>query len=304
MVVLDLLLAVPVGALVGLSLGALGGGGSILTVPALVYLLGQDAHGATTASLVIVGVTALAGSAAHARAGRVRAGKGLVFGALGIAGSFVGSRLSSGIGTNLLLGAFSGLLLVASGAMARRSRQLAARTGDVVLEPVALSGARGPEAAVRPEGGELPVVTEVQRAPVARAAATGHSALATGRYWAKVVAAASVVGLLTGFFGVGGGFVVVPALVLALGLTMPEAVGTSLLVIAINSAAALVSRVGTHPRVDWSLAAVFVFAAITGSVFGNRVASRARPERLGLAFSLLLLGVASYTAARSLPHLW
>ena len=301
---LDLLLAVPVGALVGLSLGALGGGGSILTVPALVYLLGQDAHGATTTSLVIVGVTALAGSAAHARAGRVRAGKGLVFGALGVAGSFAGSRLSSGIGTNVLLGAFSGLLLVAAGAMARRSRQMAAHTGGTVLEPVPLNGTRGPEAGDGPEATARPVGLEAERAPVALAAPTGPAAGGSGRYWAKVVAAASVVGLLTGFFGVGGGFVVVPALVLALGLAMPAAVGTSLLVIAINSAAALVSRVGTHPRVDWSLAAVFVVAAVAGSVFGNRVASRTRPERLGLAFSLLLVGVAFYTAARSLPHLW
>ena len=75
------ILAVPAGLLIGLSLGALGGVGSILTVPALVYVLGQSAHGATTASLVIVGVTSLAGMAAHARAGRVRFGSGLIFGA-------------------------------------------------------------------------------------------------------------------------------------------------------------------------------------------------------------------------------
>jgi uncharacterized membrane protein YfcA len=98
-----LLLALPVGAVIGLSLGALGGGGSILTVPALVYLLDQSPHGATTASLLIVGVTALGGMAAHLRSGRVQVRSGLVFGALGAGGSYTGSLLSASVDPNLLL---------------------------------------------------------------------------------------------------------------------------------------------------------------------------------------------------------
>ena len=81
------IIAIPAGLLIGLSLGALGGGGSILTVPALVYLLHQQPHAATTASLLIVGITALAGMTAHWRAGRVRLAQGITFGALGVAGS-------------------------------------------------------------------------------------------------------------------------------------------------------------------------------------------------------------------------
>ena len=119
----------------------------------------------------------------------------------------------------------------------------------------------------------------------------------------KVVAAATGVGLLTGFFGVGGGFVIVPALVLALGLEMPVAVGTSLFVIAINSAAALAARVGTHVHFAWPLLGVFIVAALAGTLAGNRVASRVDASRLTTAFTILLVAVATYSLIRSLPAL-
>jgi len=119
----------------------------------------------------------------------------------------------------------------------------------------------------------------------------------------KVVVTASAVGLLTGFFGVGGGFVVVPALVLALGFTMPVAIGTSLLVIAINSTSALLSRMGHGVQLDWVLIGVFTLAAIVGSLLGGRLATRVRPERLTAAFTTLLVAVALYTAVRSFPQL-
>jgi uncharacterized membrane protein YfcA len=105
-------LAVAVGLLIGLSLGALGGGGSILAVPALVYLLGQSPHQATTASLLVVGGAAVAGAIIHARAGRVRLREGAVFGVLGIAGSYGGSRLSAAVPASVLLAGF-GLLMLA-----------------------------------------------------------------------------------------------------------------------------------------------------------------------------------------------
>jgi uncharacterized membrane protein YfcA len=119
----------------------------------------------------------------------------------------------------------------------------------------------------------------------------------------KVVAAATAVGLLTGFFGVGGGFVIVPALVLALGFEMPAAVGTSLLVIAINSAASLAARLGGHVHLDWPLLAVFTVAALAGAVAGNRVACRVDASRLTAAFAVLLAAVAVYSLGRSLPGL-
>ena len=267
-----LAVAVPIGLLIGLSLGALGGGGSILTVPALVYVLGQDTKAATTGSLLIVGITALAGLAAHAREGRVRFLQGLLFGVLGIAGSWAGSRLSASVPPNVLLAAFSMLMLVVAAVMftrSRRARHTPAGSTDVSAQPI-----------------------------ITFSPWTCHCPRAV-----RVVVTASAVGLLTGFFGVGGGFAVVPALVLALGFTMPVAVGTSLLVIAINSASALVARAGHGMHLDWALLGAFTASAIVGSFAGGRLASRVPPRLLSQAFTVLLVLVALYMAARSVPTL-
>ena len=113
-------IAVAAGLLIGVLLGALGGGGSILTVPVLVYLLHQEPHAATAGSLLIVGITAAAGMIAHRRAGRVRLAPGIIFGVLGVAGSYAGTRLSSSVPPGLLLSLFAGLMLAAAAAMLRR----------------------------------------------------------------------------------------------------------------------------------------------------------------------------------------
>lgn len=267
-----LLLAVPLGLAIGLSLGALGGGGSILTVPALVYVLGQDPRTATTSSLVIVGLTSLIALGPHARAGRVRFGQGLLFGALGTAGSLAGSALSTSVDPDVLLSAFAVLMLVVAVLMLRRARQ-------------------APPAAGRTEPGSEPMLS------------LRPFSCACPRVL-KVVVTATGVGLLTGFFGVGGGFALVPALVLALGFPMRVAVGTSLLVIAVNSATALTARVTTSGgELDWTLIGTFTAAAVVGSLVGGRVASRAQPRTLTIAFAVLLLAVAVYTGVRSLPLL-
>ncbi len=298
-----LAIAIPVGLLIGLALGALGGGGSILTVPALVYLLDQSPHAATTGSLLIVGITALTGMAAHRRAGRVRVVQGLVFGVLGVAGSYVGTRLSASVDPNVLLTAFAVLMLVAAVAMLRRARKNQAE-GDggrpaADTKTVDRDDSRGPSVLTGPR---VAVLDPAREATTACTLPAVTARLDTCRAL-KVVAAATVVGLLTGFFGVGGGFVIVPALVLALGFEMPVAVGTSLLVIAVNSAAALVARLGGHTHLDWPLLGLFTLTAIAGSVAGNRVASKVDAAKLTVAFTVLLVAVAVYTAARSVPHL-
>jgi len=275
-----LAIAVPAGLLIGLSLGALGGGGSILTVPVLVYLLHQAPHAATTGSLLIVGITAAGGMIAHRRAGRVRLAPGITFGALGVAGSYAGTRLSSSIRPDLLLSLFAGLMLVAAAAMLRRRRGTASQHARAAENRPA--AARAP---ARPRAWQRPGTT----APV--------------RQGLKIIAAATGVGLLTGFFGVGGGFVIVPALVLALGFDMPAAVGTSLLVIVINSTTALAARLGSHTSLDWPLLGVFTVAALAGALAGNRVASRVDASRLTAAFTVLLVAVAAYSLVRSLPRL-
>lgn len=263
---------IPVGLVIGLSIGALGGGGSILAVPALVYLFGQDAVAATTTSLVVVGITSVIAAVPHGRAGRVRLGQAVVFGLLGVVGSFVGSLLSATVPQQVLLTAFAALILLVAGLMTRRRRRQARVGGMPHTEP-------------------RPVVTWRPRPKV------------NWRRAGLLLVTATGVGLLTGFFGVGGGFAVVPALVLALGLPMPVAVGTSLVVIAINSGTALLARAGQDVTLDWALIGGFTLAAVIGSLLGSRVVSRVSPARLNLAFTVLLVLVGVYTAARSVPQL-
>jgi len=298
--------AIPAGLLIGLSLGALGGGGSILTVPALVYLLHQQPHAATTGSLLIVGITAIAGTAAHWRAGRVRPVQGITFGVLGIAGSYAGTRLSASVSPDLLLTLFAVLMLAAAAAMLRRRRPPAGKPAPAA-QPASAGGPPGSVAAPGPGGGTRAVTLDRPAAaerPGTRAAAWRHPrGGVTARQALNVAAAATGVGLLTGFFGVGGGFVIVPALVLALGFEMPAAVGTSLLVIAVNSASALTARLGGGVSLDWRLLGVFTLAALVGALAGNRVASRVSASRLTAAFTGLLIAVAVYSLCRSLPAL-
>ncbi len=265
-------LASPLGFLIGLSLGALGGGGSILAVPALVYAAGQTPKQATTTSLILVTMTALIGIVPHWRAGRVRVVAGALFGAAGVGGSLIGSHWNKAANPDVLLLAFSGLMFVAAYAMIRRVRN-----------------APAPRVA-------LPVGAAV--APLDTAPSTHTEVRVDAATIVKVLVAGTFVGLLTGFFGVGGGFVIVPALILALGFSMPEAVGTSLLVITINSAVALTTRLQAG-AIEWGTVIPFTIASLGGVVVGSRLAGSRDSRSLQRWFIALLLGVAVYTAARS-----
>ncbi len=267
-----LLVAAVAGILIGLSLGALGGGGSILAVPVLVYLLDQSPVAATTASLLIVGISSLSGAVAAHRQRNVYVGRGLAFAAVGTVGAALGATWSVHVDPDLLLVVFAALMLVVASVMLVRQVRDPRRTGRS-------ANADDPIITVRP--------TFMCNCPRAL----------------KFAVTAFAVGLLTGFLGVGGGFLVVPALVLALRLDMPVAVGTSLLVIAVNSAAALVVRLGHGVGVDWLPVAVLTGTAVVGSLVGARVASRIPARALGIAFAVLLVVVAVYTAARSVPAL-
>jgi len=270
---LAVVLAIPLGLVIGLAVGLLGGGGSIIAVPVLVYGFGQDVIAATTGSLVVVGLTAVAGSMGHHRAGRVRWAEGLVFGLLGAGGAYLGTRGSTAVPQAVLLSAFAVLLVVVAVLMTRRRRAQA--RAERRSQDDRLSG-------------------EV---------VTADGARRSGRRRVLVVVTATGVGLLTGFFGVGGGFAVVPALVLALGMEMTTAVGTSLVVIAVNTAVALASRVTQPVDLDPVFLAVFGGAAVVGSLLGVRAAGRVSPARLSLAFTVLLLVIAVFTGVRSVSEL-
>jgi len=267
-----LLLAIVAGALIGLSLGALGGGGSILAVPVLVYALGQSPAQATTGSLVVVGVTSLIGAVAAYRAGHVLLARGAGFGAVALGGAVGGAKASAHVPEPVLLACFAALMLLVAAVMATRL--------------------------VRNEDGNRRVTSDD---PIIRFSPTFACQCPRAL---KVLITATVVGLLTGFLGVGGGFLVVPALLLALALPMEYAAGTSLVVITMTSAVALAVRTGTGVSPDWWLVLVLTGASAAGAVAGARLAGRTDTRRLQAAFTVLVLAVALYTAVRAFPALF
>ena len=272
---MTLVVAVVAGALIGLSLGALGGGGSVLAVPVLVYGLGQSAAQATTGSLLVVAITALAGAITAYRSGNVLLTRGIVFGVVAIGGAAAGAKASGLVAEPVLLVAFAALLLVVAAVMA--ARQLRSR---------------------RRQPGPLPRTHLDHPIVTFRPSFACHCPRAL-----TVLVTATVVGLLTGFLGVGGGFLVVPALVLALGLPMAYAAGTSLVVITITSASALAVRAGAGTHPSWGLVMLLTTVAVAGGWSGARLTARTDTRKLQAAFTVLLVLVAGYTAWRALPAL-
>jgi uncharacterized protein len=249
-------LAAGFGIVIGLSLGLLGGGGSILAVPALVYALGQPVQQAVTTSLLVVGSASLAGAISHVRAGHVPWRTGVLFGLAGVGGSFLGALVNHRLDQRLLLAAFAGFMVVTAVAMLRRAGASDRR-----------AGAAGPTDPWR----RLPVLL-----------ATGFG-----------------VGAVTGLFGVGGGFIIVPALVVLLRFPMPVAVGTSLVVIAINSATGFLAHLG-FGAIDPRVAVPFAAGGLAGAVAGQRLSARIPADRLTKAFAYLILAVAGFVAVQVL----
>lgn len=274
MLVGAMILAVVLGALIGLALGALGGGGSILAVPVLAHIAGQTAEAATATSLVAVGAASLVAGAGHARNGRVDWRAALAFVTLGVPGTWLGATLNARLDGDALLLAFSVLVLVAAQRMLTgcpsctnvgEERALSTDRSD----PLPASGSGTATA--------LSTATEVRE--------VGGRLIA-----GNVLLAASAVGVLTGLFGVGGGFVIVPALTLALRMPMPTAIGTSLVIIVGNAAVALAVR--GLGAVGWSVAVPFAATMLVGSALGALVSARLPAKRSLQAFAGLLVAVA------------
>lgn len=276
---MSVVLALLAGTLIGLSLGALGGGGSILAVPVLVFLLDQTPAQATTGALVVVGVTSLLAAVAARREGNVLLGRGAAFGAVAIIGASAGALAAARVPEPVLMAAFSALMLLVGTVMLVRYRRHASDT----------SSHTGTKPRPRLDD---PIITF---SPTF--ACQCPRAL-------KVLLAASVVGLLTGFLGVGGGFLVVPALLLAMSVPMRYAAGTSLVVITMTSAAALLVRTGSVvQQPDWLLVGALTTASTVAAVAGARLAARTDTRRLSGAFTALVLAVAVYTATQAVPAL-
>ncbi len=272
------------GLVIGLVIGGLGGGGGVLTVPVLVYLLGQTAHDATTSSVIIVGISAAVGVVARTRGHGVDWRTGTALAAVGSPAAYAGSILNHRADEDVVLLAFAALTLLVGAAMLLDDR---AGDADEGGPPAPAGGAGATPAPDRPQGAGV---------GVRQATARRSPDVARG---GRIAACGAATGLLTGFLGVGGGFLVVPALVVVLGMPMSRAVGTALLVILVNTAAALGSRWGTTATLDWAVLVPFTVASVIGTVLGRRVAARLSGAVLTRIFAVVVLLVGLAVGAES-----
>ena len=241
--------------IVGLSLGLLGGGGSILTVPLLTYVAGMEPKEAIAASLFVVGTTSVLSTFAHARRGNVQWRTGLIFGGASMVGAFQGGLLGGFIPGVVLMIAFAVMMIATAAAMLRGRKK---QGGGVSQKPLPL---------------------------------------------AKVLIEGLVVGLVTGLVGAGGGFLVVPALVLLGGLSMPVAVGTSLLVISMKSFAGLAGYL-TSVSLDWPVVLSVTAAALVGAMVGARLTSVVPEQTLRKGFGVFVLVMGFFVLSQELPSPW
>jgi uncharacterized membrane protein YfcA len=247
-----LLLSMVLGFGIGGSLGLLGGGGSILTVPAMVYLVGLTPQVAVTTSLAIVGANSALGAFFHRSQGALNWRVAVVFGGSGMIVSYFAAGLSKHFSPSVLMVAFALLMLIVGGLLIRQKPAHSEQrwSDELVL-------------------------------------------------W-KVLVGGMVVGLLTGILGVGGGFLIVPALVMLVGMPMHQAVGTSLVIIAMNSVAGLLGHL-SGMTLDLSLIVVFIAAGVAGTFAGARLGRRLDAILLRKVFAVFVIGLAVFLLYDNLP---
>jgi hypothetical protein len=241
---------------IGVSLGLLGGGGSVLALPILVYFMHIPTKPAIAMTLAIVGVVSLLGAIPHWRRGHINVQTAALFGSATMVGAFLGAKISGlpfVTGTLQML-LFAIVMLLAAGFMIRRaSASPHLQDSDLVLYPQPLC-----------------------------------------RYcWLWLLTEGIGVGMLTGLVGVGGGFAIIPALVLLGKMPMTEAIGTSLLIIAFNSLAGLIGYIG-QVTIDWQITVSFTFAAALGTLLGSYLSQFVSPRQLQKGFGYFLLSVAAF----------
>jgi uncharacterized membrane protein YfcA len=250
------LIAWPGAIAIGISLGLLGSGGSILTVPVLVYLVGQDEKTAIAGSLFIVGSIALAGSLQFLRARLIDWRNVLVFGLPGMAGTYLGAMIAAFVPGIAQLALFALVMLVASWMM---------------LRPVRL--------------------TDEPHEP--------------RENW-KIASDGLFVGVLTGLVGVGGGFLIVPALVLLGGLAIHTAVATSLVIIALKSYSGFYKYLDVLEQqsleLDWPTLCVVTVLGVLGSIAGAKIAKRMPQDKLKRGFGYFLIVMGLYILVRTVPQ--
>ena len=244
-----MLLALILAAAIGLSLGVLGSGGSIITLPVLVYAGGIDAREAVPMSLVIVGGTSLAGAILKMREGEVSPRAALTFSAAGIFTAILGAQLTPLVSPAVLLLVFAFLMFLVA------TRMLTSSNESLTAAP--------------------------ECRPV------------------RCLTAGGIVGVLTGFLGVGGGFLIVPAMVIAARMPLKIAIGSSLAVISVNSVAGLIGQL-RHTTFDWTLGVAFLAISVVGMFGGMKLSKRVATTSLRRWFAWFVIAVAVFVVVQNL----
>ncbi len=241
--------ALLLGAFIGLALGLMGGGGSILTVPIFVYILGIEAKTAIAMSLAVVGVTSFIGAIGHARANNVHARAAILFAPTAMIGTWLGTKLASQMPASWQLVLFAAIMLISASSMLRGGQTKTDQTKtDQTQITISIPG---------------------------------------------LLLIGGFVGILTGVVGVGGGFLIVPALVLLAKLPMKQAIGTSLALIALNSLVGFIGNLG-HVMLDWRLMTEFILAASVGILIGIQLVKYVEANALKRSFGAFLVVIASF----------
>jgi uncharacterized membrane protein YfcA len=259
--------AILAGLATGMVLGLFGSGGSIIALPALMYLLHIEPKSAIAMSLGVVGVTATLSAIDHWRRGNVDVRVALVFGVFGVVGTFAGARLGLLTPIVIQLGLFALVMYAAAWRMLKPAKLLASAADEVV------SVGGGTAALGGCNDFFSPCMTRIAMHGIG-------------------------VGVLTGLVGVGGGFLIVPALVLLSGIPMKQAVGTSLAIVAAKSYAGFLGYMGGVP-IDYALMGAFTAVTVIGSFVGTRLAGRISQAGLKKAFAWFLVAVATYILINS-----
>lgn len=266
------ILTVMLGALVGFSLGMTGGGGAIFAVPILVYALGIEPREAIGTSLFTVGITSLVGFAQRARRGLVEYPTGLLFAAAGMIGAPVGSTIADYVPESVMLTLFAGLMLFIAVRMWMKAKDKA------IHDQILADDNAGPVCRRDPQG---------------RLRLTSPCAMLLG-------AVGLSVGLLTGMFGVGGGFIIVPALVSFACMGMQRAIGTSLLIVTLVSISGTTSHLLAGKALSFQTVGLFTSGSLVGLFVGGWLAQKMSGPRLQRVFAIFIVLVATYVVFRTL----
>lgn len=262
------------GAIVGLSLGLTGGGGAIFAVPLLIYGLGRETREAVGISLAAVGTTSFVGFLHRWKLGQVEIRTGLLFAIAGMMGAPIGTWIAGFLPETVLMLSFSGVMVI----VAVRLWQQASRSAMPVVSCA---------------------TTEQSDGPTCQRDAAGVLIL-NSRCAVLLLIVGVLTGVLSGVFGVGGGFVIVPALVLFSGMSIHRAVGTSLMVIALVSVSGVGSQLWAGRTIDPVVTALFVIGGIAGLMAGQQIGRRLSGLALQKVFVVAILAVAAFVIVRNL----